>query len=464
MVKRIGARLAAFPLMMGLVATGVEAQKQVPDPYARVIGLTAWMVRDPEARRLVGARKLSLVDLTWEDTGRFKGSSVGPNISDMTIQVHRKDPGGLPGSTCMPVIRHDNFGDRTGDVSPDRFFLLVGNEQPGGKLRKVSLRQYLGEFRSHLSDPQSWAGARSSLLAERDEHVLVSAQACFLPVPREGEATFNPVLFNYQSVQGDAAVLAILATREGTSATVIDNRRDGFAAGRAWGQRLFFNKQGERASLTGKRKGEWLAQNTGWVSGPDLTSAEAAGTEGLNLVMLIQVPLKQKRPRPSFAEEESFGGAPGAILKASARSGSDVEDAVIGHGAVEGPFVEIDGQEIERDPRFPVRVTVQFYKATSNGVLSEADVAEIAGRIERVYEEADYVGSLVTDGETDRPTEHAGPKVEPPGWWAEFWNRHMQDSGLTREAAEEKLRKRFGENWRTRPRTEVTNFLRWETW
>ena len=59
-----------------------------------------------------------------------------------------------------------------------------------------------------------------SLLAEnRDSHVLVSAQACFLPIPPDGIAEFNPVLFNYQSYAGDPAVLTILATREGTSIT-----------------------------------------------------------------------------------------------------------------------------------------------------------------------------------------------------------------------------------------------------
>jgi hypothetical protein len=43
------------------------------------------------------------------------------------------------------------------------------------------------------------------------------------------------VLFNYQSRAGDPAVLAILATREGTSVTVIDNQGDAFRASRTWG-------------------------------------------------------------------------------------------------------------------------------------------------------------------------------------------------------------------------------------
>jgi hypothetical protein len=153
------------------------------------------------------------------------------------------------------------------------------------------------------------------------------------------------------------------------------------------------------------------------------------------MVLLIQVPLKQKRPM-RFAEEEPMAleMAPTAAGKA-ADEASNVEAAVIGHGRVEGPFTEVDGLEIERDPDFPIRVTVQFYKATSNGVISKADVEAIANQIERVYEEADYVGSLVVDGPSGRPTEHDGPKVEPLDWWDTFWRRFERNTGLDQEDA-----------------------------
>jgi hypothetical protein len=34
--------------------------------------------------------------VVWEDTGRFQGSSVGPNISDLTLQVRYDDSAGQP--------------------------------------------------------------------------------------------------------------------------------------------------------------------------------------------------------------------------------------------------------------------------------------------------------------------------------------------------------------------------------
>ena len=88
---------------------------------------------------------------------------------------------------------------------------------------------------------------------------------------------------------------------------------------------------------------------------------------------------------------------------------------MIGHGKVEGPYTEIDDLEIERDDRFPIRVTVQFYKATSNGVLSADDARAIAEQIDRVYAEASYVGSLVVEGDTGRPTEPVLSGSPAPG-------------------------------------------------
>ncbi len=220
-------------------------------------------------------------------------------------------------------------------------------------------------------------------------------------------------------------MLTILATREGTSVTVIDNQRDGFEAGRTWGQRLFFNKNGERASFTGQRLSDFQADpdQTSGQPGDRPESPAESNSEGLNLVLLIQVPLKQRAPRTQATFDSGIAPMPAAPSLEMLRAPSDVEAAVIGHGEVEGPFTEIDQLAIERDPDYPIRVTVQFYKATSNGVVSEADMAEIRQQIDRVYADADYVGSLVVDGPSDRPTEHDGPKDEPADWWQRFWQR-----------------------------------------
>lgn len=447
-MKRTILFLVALGLLTAPFAHAKTSRKASTAQYLRAVERTAEMASDEQAWALAEKHGLQVLDLTWEDTARYENSSVGPNISDMTIQVQTKDPQtGHLGLTLMPVIRYDNFTDKTGDVSADDFWLLVGNER-GEPLRKVTLKQFLADVPSFLNDPSEWKGKKTSLLAKRDSHVLVSAQACFLPVPKEGQAEFNPVLFNYQSVQGDPAVLTILATREGTSVTVIDNVRDGFDAGMSWGQRLFFNKDGERAPFTGQRMSDFVR---GASSGGS-QSVSAAGHEGLNMVLLIQVPLKQRNPMRFFGGLESSsapmmdGEAPSAAAKSRGRS--DVEAAVIGHGEVEGEFTEIANLDIERDERYPIRVTVQFYKATSNGVVSPGDMKEIAAQIERVYEKADYVGSLVVDGPRGRPTEYEGDKVEPPDWWNVFWTRHEANTGMTREETLAMLRALHGPSWR----------------
>jgi hypothetical protein len=412
-------------------AMAVAKADRVDRSHAEVIARTAAMVHDGSARSLARKHKLEILDLTWEDTGRYKGSAVGPNISDMTIQVANGST-----VTCMPVIRYGNFTDKTADVAIDDIHVRVGNERDT-TLRSISLREYLRDLRAHLSDGSSWAGSETSLLAPREQEVLVSAQACFLPVPHEDAATFNPVLFNYQSYAGAPAVLAIVATREGTSATVIDNQRDGFTVnGGRWGQRLFFNQHGERASFTGGRLTEFIAaggDETDAVSSPD-----AATAAGLNCVMLIQVPLVQPERRrhavPSGMMLCMSAAPPAARCKSFEES--DVDEAVIGHGEVEGPFTEIDHLAIKRDARFPIRVTVQFYKATSNGVMSSADMSAIATQIESVYKDAKAVGSLVTEPDRGRSTEWddgGAGKKQPADWWSSFWATQEAATGKTRE-------------------------------
>lgn len=413
--------------------------------YREAVLRTAAMAANSDAQALANRFGLQVLNLTWEDTGRYKGSSVGPNISDMTIQVGLQNPANRKFDvSCMPVIRFPNFADVSCDLDPRDFTVLVGN-QIGSPLRRVSLYELLKDPTRYMHNADEWKSRKKTLLAPRDSKVLVSAQACFLPVPKSGKATFNPVLFNYQSYRENPAVLTILATREGTSMTIIDNVRDSFGSGAAWGQRLFHNENGMRASLTGERISDFKNNNK-----PDPrhgSSGHEATESGLNMVLLIQVPLKQKEDRRVADGLMESMPAPSGADQKSSRDSSDVENAVIGHGALEGPFTETDNLSIERDDRFPVRVTVQFYKATSNGVVDEKDLKEIKAQIDRVYAMSDYVGSLVTQGETGRVTEYDGCKIQPLYWWEDFWKRHCANTGQTRDEAIAKLRKLIGHDY-----------------
>ncbi len=398
--------------------------------YGRVIAKVANMVSDSDLSRRVQRRQLSLVNVTWEDTGRAQNSSLGPNISDLTLQVRRRDPNGQFESSIMPVIRPPNFADRTGDVPSDRFFVRVGNEV-GQNLRSVPLTDVLKNLKGFAAKPDSILGD-GNLFSARDSHFLVSAQAVFLPIPKSGKAQFNPVLFNYQSSPGSPAVLTILVTRQGTSMQVIENKSDEATAA-GWGQELYFDNKGQRAAFTAERKAD-VEQRIAAQGGPKNEDDKSALQKGADVLFLVQVPLKHAQlGRLGGALPGGGGMAPSAAAAApppaqmakpkkssgadmaSAAEKSDVEQAVLGHGPNVGPFNEGHRLRLERDPKFPIRITVQFYKATSNGVVSDIDLDSISRSIGSVYEHADAVGSLVMpDGDPRRPT--AWQKV-PHEWF-----------------------------------------------
>jgi hypothetical protein len=424
-------RLSIIAIVMLSLLTPQALAAPSPQPIAKPIASDA--TRDAESARrkniarynamvhrvaampenaAVSARaerfQLQVLNVLWEDTGRWEGSSVGPNISDVTIEVELKSArGGRATRTAlMPVLRHPNFSDKTGDVPLDSIRLPVGNHAASsdGLQHEVTLREFLASPQLFMSKPQAGRIKKGTLLAPRDSHALVSAQSTFLPIPQDGQATFWPVIFNYQSTQKNPAVLTLLVTRQGTSMTVIDNARDTLDG--SWGQRLFFNKNGERAPLTAERLSRVQANGV-------TSNGEAASSlgEDANVLMIIQVPLKQREEKrkmmmaPMSALSDDGAGA-GMAYDASERRRSDVEMAVLGHGPVLGPYTEIDQLAIERDPRFPVRVTVQFYQATSSGAPASDDIAALSKQIEKVYADADYVGSLVlpSDAARERPT------------------------------------------------------------
>lgn len=401
--------------------------RPVRNEYSHVVGRVASMANDRELALRAAGRGLSVVNVAWEDTGRLQGSSLGPNISDLSLQVRYHD--GVSTAerrAVMPVIRSPNFSDRTADVRADRFFVRTGNEKKRAagtesQLRTVLLDDVVRGVRGFMSKADS-VRSHGNLHARRDSHFLVSAQAVFLPIPKQGKASFTPVLFNYQSAPESPAVMSILVTRQGTSITVVENRPED-AASTGWGQELFFNDQGQRTVLTAERRSDVKARIDA-QGGPQTADDLSALAKGADVLFLVQIPLKHKnrgRLGGAFGVESEgyYGYGMGSMSSSGAGFGagagrlggshkvqkSDVEQAVLGHGEHLGPFVEGNQLELHRDPQFPIRITVQFYKATSNGVVSDSDLAAIQTAIESVYEHADAVGSLVLpENDRRRPT------------------------------------------------------------
>lgn len=426
--------------------------------YEQMVDSVRRMTYDQAAQGRARHFGLNVVETAWEDNGRTKGSVWGPLISDYSIYVHIKDArGNFKKALTVPILRHENFTDKTADQPPSRFFLKVGNQKEGSRAELVSLAEYLAHLSQYLTDNRILPRGiwNRSLLSPRDTDFVVSAQASFIPLP-EGEnavADFTPALYQYQSndipaakedqartegqrpMQKNPAVLAILATREGTSATIIDNKRDQLEGQTTHGQPLFYNLHGLRAPFQAKRKSDFIAGG----GNPAEVGVGANGETGLGMVLMIQVPLKHK---------ETFRRFGGPVFAASVKpAGANREEAVIGHGTPVGPFTELAGLDIERDERYPIRVTVQFYQAVASADLRDDDFRAMQTQINRIYSRADAVGSLVTEGDTGRVTEHQGPRWHPPVWWHHWWHQYAKErSGLTLEQGVARLSQVYGAN------------------
>lgn len=387
------------------------------------------MPRDAEARAFAKAAGLNITTVSWEDNARYKDSALGPCISDMTLLVEGQD---------MPLIKNtSNFEDESWDVEIEKVPIVVGNHN-GTPLKTVTLKEYLGNLRSYLHAPSKWPGTRDSLLEERDRHVICSAQACFLPLSAAGEANFRVSIFNYQSRPEDPAVLAIVASANGTSAQVLDSRGS---------MELSHNNNGQRTAFVGKRLSDHR-RDTG--STLEVGAPMTADEQSQNLLLVIQVPLKQK-PNPGKSRGGSHygfrggrggggGGRGGSLSSHDDRSKKrkrsvDVESAMISIGRDEGEFDEIKDIEIQRDERFPIRVTLQYYKATSNGDVNAEVMSSIAEELQGARTWAVAISSLVTET-TNRTTEHQNV----PDWWPRFWKNHCVSYGeWSANAARDKL-------------------------
>jgi hypothetical protein len=427
------------------------------------------MPGDAATRKVLDAHGLVCVSTAWEDNARSKNSIWGPCVTDMTLRVYGER---------LPIVRPPNYSDLTWDVKIEDVPLLVGNEH-GEPLRTVTLKEYLANFRNYLHAPGTWLNTTTpSLLAlERDTHVLMSAQACFLPVPADhgDKIPFHVALYNYQSRKTDPAVLVIVASSLGTSARVLDSNA---------AMEFAFNQNGDACPLTGQRLTASRAERGKPLEGP-MDAEEKAQ----NMLLIIQVPLKQvpQAPRGAVSKGahatdwwggggdddsddglESYVVSQCAVVPQSYQDDAgwemvlesatnvalpdnsmqinelagyesegmdfdlfggnssdrvpDAEHVILAVGAREGPFVELGSPtplHIARDARWPVRVTLQYYRATHNGVVDAGIAAELAQQFRDARGYATSIGSLVVAGATGRPTEAA-----PPAWWQDFWYVH----------------------------------------
>lgn len=330
--------------------------------------------------------------VTWEDTGRYKGSCWGPNISDMTLRLDKDN-------ILLPVIRRPNFSDETADVPIRHFSLAIGNEIKGAPVSQIPLKDYL-ENKDGLIKDANGNPVKSLLCPERDDVILTSAQYCILPLHKD-TCEFNVHLYNYQSSSSDPAVLVIVASAKGSSTQAIYG---GTTA-------LYFNDAGKAANYVAERLKDERERLGKAVEGKmDQDEQER------NALLIYQIPLKVKNlpmPMYGFNSFSTNSMQLNCVKKKKSCSSNEsmtncrargMDNAVLSVGKSHSDFKGITSSEIERDPQFPIRCTIQFYKVTDEEDIPMEEFEEMAQNINRIYTSAEKSGSLVVEN-SDRKTE-----------------------------------------------------------
>ena len=370
------------------------------------------IVLSQNTKLLLESYGLNATKVTWEDTGRSKGSCWGPNISDMTLVT--KD------GTLMPVIRKPNFADVTVDVPIDPFKAMTEN---GVK----SLEDILKE---------------QGVFADRDKEILTSSQCCVLPAELGKKTQFAVQLFNYQSYRDEPAVLVILVSKLGTSIQVLDSSN----------AKLYFDDNGRAKWFSVERLEDVRIRNKVEKTRVD-SFKEMSQEEKLdNTLMMIQVPLKQKeRTRhyfgglaklgkggysqtlecamsSNFANEEVLEGCCGnyddvddgckemcfelhslnmpVFRSLEEKKGHGMDMGQLGLGDDAGLYTGTRGVKLVRDERLPIRCTFQYYRVTDEAFIDEKNIIDIKEQLEQAHKVAIAQGSLVISGNTNRKTEH----------------------------------------------------------
>jgi len=355
----------------------MDSNKVSSDLVSKIVSIAS----NNELQKFAHKHELNINQITWEDTGRSKGSCMGPNITDMTLRLDKD-------GALLPVIRRPNFSDETADLSIEQFELPVGNEN-GKDITKIPLRKFLEKPKDFIKTD----GKLESLFDEkRDKEILVSAQYCVLPL-YEGTCEFNVHMYNYQSSSTEPAVLVLVVSSQGTSAQVLNGNSP-----------LYFNDNGRACNFKAERMKD-VRKREDKSEAMEMTAEE----KEKNCLYIYQIPLKIKQEYNNYdlstnmIEECCFQDDCFDFEDCEMERGMD--DAILQKGESHSDFVGVNNKDLERDFQFPIRCTLQFYKVTDSVDITESVFEDMNTKINDVYTKGINQGSLVTNGFTGRSTE-----------------------------------------------------------
>ena len=350
-----------------------EEARLLAEAYGRIAQRIAALPEGLRTRERASRHGIEVVDVLREVAARARPGAPEPRVPGVALEVNIPADGRGVGAVLAPAFRSPSSSPL--EVRVDRFFLRVGNHH-GEPRRTVSLSHFLADVGRYVTSPASLTGAASvgervSFAAPGDHSVIVDVQAVVVPVPVGGRAAVHPVLWSPTSSPRAPAALVVVASRDGTSARVIENRpEDRSTLGS--GQILDFNDGGERRPF-------------------------AVGTRLPEVIAVIEVPL-------ATARVDVHGGGSGPAREpARDEAGPPIEDARVAASRARGPFVEGSGDRIERDEARPLRATVLLLYPIIDGELDDDDWQALASRLRTVARSPEAAGTrLLPDGDARR--------------------------------------------------------------
>jgi hypothetical protein len=335
---------------------------------------------DSATVKLFARNNLTIGYVKWEDTARDKKSCLGPNISDVTLDVDNKS---------FPIIGTKNYSDPTFDMGIDKFSVNVGNEKKSGSIKNIPFKEYLQNLDQYIA-----AKITGSMFRFRDSMIVTSAQSCILPL-QDDKITFNVRIHNYQYDAENPSVLVVVVSPHGTSAQLITESQ----------QKIYFNKCGNKAPYVAERLADVRRTLRKSTTG-DMSQEEKEN----NVLFIFQIPLKQKeRPRRNKSFQDCrFDGVDKLVKKSRAYETRGMDHAQLSVGDSVGSWNGThSGYIIERDAKYPIRCTIQYYRVTDTDAIPQSVVEDISQQIWKLYDNtpSHEKGSLVTDPPSGRITE-----------------------------------------------------------
>jgi hypothetical protein len=384
--------------------TRITPPRPTPPPVAwqRYFDETVNLCNDLGFLNLVQGKGFHPVKISWEDIGRYAGSSWGDRISDVGIWVRQDEGNPQSARLALSVRRDSNFRDKVLVVPATQIKI---HQRVGGSTVEKTLPVRLAEL-----------GLTSRT---RDRNVIVSNQFAIVPVPaRNMEGAWPPgtpprAAFTFSIFPYGSTNFVITDVIEGSHEAIV---------GPGNHQLLFANVKGNRAPFTASR-----AEDR-----PDLLKLEKElKAQGMDVDVqryyLIQIPLRRdatgiqtsnmgtppfRRPvsydsvlpmaaAPPAAAAKSAGGAPMVAAEAPApgegaakQESRGLERVAIGHGETEGPYSVGDGYRGARAEE-PTQVNVVYF-VTPVSTVTQKDMETFAAAFAQWDSQAIWGGSFVT--------------------------------------------------------------------